>query len=213
LLSHAVHGLLDSGCVDRIVVAGPARHRAVHGPGTPQLASDPRVTVVPTGSDGDPAGPGAMGLTPLRAALAAADAGPDDVVLVHDVARAFVPAAVVREVVDAVAGEAVSGGAVAAVPVRPVADTVKVVDDDGIVRATRDRSHLRHVQTPLALRLATLTDALTRDPAAEVTSLLADLAALGGEIRTVHGDPHGMRIRTPFDVAVIEALLTTENPA
>ncbi|WP_255375374.1 2-C-methyl-D-erythritol 4-phosphate cytidylyltransferase [Saccharomonospora sp. CUA-673] len=144
LLSHAVHGLLDSGCVDRIVVAGPARHRAVGTPSAVETPADPRVHVVDTAED-----------DPLRAGLTATAAAADDVVLVHDPARPFVPAAVLRSAIDTV-----DTHVDVAVPVLPVADTVKVVDADGVVRGTRDRTHLRHVQSPLAFRAAALERAL-----------------------------------------------------
>lgn len=227
-MSHAVHGLLESGCVDRIVVAGPARHRAVSAPDgtttddapadtssdtssdedtpTAEVPADPRVTVADT-ADGS-----------LRSAFAEAAPTDEDVVLVHDPRRAFVPASVVRAVVDAVRAD---GGA--AVPVLPVADTVKVVDDAGTIDGTRDRSFLRHVQTPVALRGAVLAQALPASEddasggaanpegaAGDPARLLTHVLAAGTRVRTVDGDPHGMRIRTAFDVAVATALLTTD---
>lgn len=224
-----MHGLLESGCVDRIVVAGPARHRAAHPLPT---FDDHRVLFV--ADDAVAADPGAVsqpdpvsqpipvsqpdavsqldpvsGPTPgtaLRAAWTASAPGPDDVVLVHDARRAFVPASVGSAVVDAV-----REGAPAAVPVEPVADTVKVVDAEGVVHGTRDRSLLRHAQTPVAVRAGVLGELLTGDSG--VTDLVELLVRLDGRARTVPGDPHGMCVRTPFDVAVIEALLSTENTA
>lgn len=224
-MSHAVHGLLDSGCVDRIVVAGPARHRAAHPLptlGDPTfgddrvlfvdhdvVATDPRAVPQPNppGETSDPAqAPERTSGTTLRAAWTAAAPGPDDVALVHDARRAFVPASVVAAVVDAV-----RDGAPAAVPVEPVADTIKVVDAEGVVHGTRDRSLLRHAQTPLAVRAGLLGELLTGD--SRVTDVVELLTLLDGRARTVPGDPHGMCVRTPFDVAVIEALLSTENTA
>lgn len=194
-MSHAVHGLLDSGCVDRIVVAGPARHRAAY---PPAVYDGDRVVVV----TGDPASEGAA----LRSALSTAAPGAGDVVLVHDATRAFVPASVVAAVVDAV-----REGAAAAVPVEPVADTVKIVDTDGTVQGTHDRSSLRHAQAPLAVRADILAELLDDDACPTDTAGL--LTRLDGRTHTVAGDPHGMCIRTPFDVAVIEALLNMENTA
>lgn len=220
LLSHAVHGLLDSGCVDRIVVAGPARHRAARPLPTFDddrvlFVADDGVTTGPgTVSQQDPpgeaAGPAQVSQhafgTALRAAWTAAAPGPDDVALVHDARRAFVPASVVAAVVDAV-----RDGAPAAVPVEPVADTIKVVDAEGVVHGTRDRSLLRHAQTPVAVRAGGLDELLTDDSG--VTDVVELLTRLDDRARTVPGDPHGMCVRTPFDVAVIEALLSTENTA
>ncbi|WP_308292119.1 IspD/TarI family cytidylyltransferase [Prauserella alba] len=205
LLSHAVHGLLDSGCVDRIVVAGPARHRAAYPPLTCHGDRVVLVTDEPVAGDIAPANAN-HGDATLRSALSAAAPGPDDVVLVHDATRAFVPASVIAAAVDTV-----RDGVDAAVPVEPVADTVKVVDTEGIVQGTRDRSLLRHAQAPVAVRADVLAELLTGAAAPTGTAEL--VARLDGRARTVPGDPHGMCVRTPFDVAVIEALLSTENTA
>ncbi|MBB3663354.1 2-C-methyl-D-erythritol 4-phosphate cytidylyltransferase [Prauserella sediminis] len=202
-MSHAVHGLLDSGCVDRIVVAGPARHRASY----PSLTCDgDRVVFAAEPTQADSAKGANSGDHALRSALSTAAPGPDDVVLVHDATRAFVPASVVSAVVDAV-----RDGAAGAVPVEPVADTVKVVDTEGIVHGTRDRSLLRHAQAPVAVRADVLAELLTGD--AGPTDAAELITRLDGRARPVPGDPHGMGVHTPFDVAVIEALLSTENTA
>src|SRR5436189_289641 len=79
-----------------------------------------------------------------RAGLEALTERAPDIVLVHDAARPFTSAALVSR---AIAAAQTHG---AAVPALPVTDTVKLVDDDSIVTATLDRSHLRTVQTPQA---------------------------------------------------------------
>lgn len=68
-------------------------------------------------------------------------------VLVHDAARPFVSAALVRRMADAV-----RDGAVAAVPYVPLTDTVKLASDDCTERVERTlpRERLRAVQTPQA---------------------------------------------------------------
>nr|WP_112279153.1 2-C-methyl-D-erythritol 4-phosphate cytidylyltransferase [Prauserella muralis] len=186
LLSHAVRGLLRSGVVDRVVVAGPARHKAAYSEAV-EPAGDTRAQVVA----------GAAGRADsVRSALTASAAQPSDVVLVHDPARPFTPATTIRAVV-----EEVRAGAVAAVPVEPVTDTIKVVDSDDVIRGTRDRGGLRSVQAPQAFLAKVLLGAHSADP----------LAELGAEVHTVTGHPHGMRLATPFDLAVVEALLTAEG--
>jgi 2-C-methyl-D-erythritol 4-phosphate cytidylyltransferase len=60
-----------------------------------------------------------------------------DLVLVHDVARAFVPAAVIVRVV-----RALRDGAAAVIPTLPVTDTIKRLDVTGAVVATVDRAEL-----------------------------------------------------------------------
>ncbi len=187
LLWRAVHGLLESGCIDEVVVAVAAEDA---GHAADALAGVDRVRFV-TG--------GAQRSDSVRAAL---DAVPDiDVVLVHDAARCLTPASVIRDVVAAV-----RAGHSAVVPVLPVTDTVKQVDTGGAVVATVDRSTLRVVQTPQGFDAALLRRAHAGDggPATDDAGLVE---RLGERVTTVPGHPHAFKITTPFDLAVAEAVL------
>ena len=80
---------------------------------------------------------------------------PDDIVLVHDAARAFMPTAAMREAVAAV-----EAGADAAVPVVPLVDTlVTAPDDDDEYGYPVDRGNFRAVQTPQVFRASALVAA------------------------------------------------------
>ena len=74
-------------------------------------------------------------------------AADDEVVLVHDAARALAPASLF----EAVAAQ-VGAGSPAVVPGLPVTDTVKVVDEAGRVTSTPPRERLRAIQTPQGFR-------------------------------------------------------------
>ena len=78
-------------------------------------------------------------------------------VLVHDSARPFASAALVRRVLAALAE-----GARAVVPGLPVTDTIKRVDCSGTVLETPERASLRAVQTPQGFDLAGLAAAHAR---------------------------------------------------
>jgi 2-C-methyl-D-erythritol 4-phosphate cytidylyltransferase len=139
----------------------------------------------------------------VRLALHAALAELPDtrIVVVHDAARAFTPAEVVRAVVAEV-----DRGAPAVVPVLPVADTVKRVDESGIVVGTPDRAGLRVVQTPQGFDVDVLRRA--HDSAGDSATDDAGLVErLGIPVTTVAGHPYAMKITTPFDLAVAEAVL------
>jgi 2-C-methyl-D-erythritol 4-phosphate cytidylyltransferase len=127
------------------------------------------------------------------------------VVLVHDAARAFTPPDVIASVVNAVLN-----GARAVIPVLPVADTVKQVSPEGVVVATPDRAVLRVVQTPQGFDAATLADAYRSGVTATDDAALVEL--LGIPVTTVAGHPHAMKITTPFDLAVAEAVLAGGQP-
>lgn len=189
LVAHAVRGLLDAGCVRHVVVAAPVDHLAEM---TAALSAFDSVTVVPGGADRTAS---------VRLALAAAlDRVPDaKIVLVHDAARAFTPPALVRSVTEAVAA-----GAPAVVPVLPVADTVKRVDAAGVVVDTPSRADLRAVQTPQGFAVDVLRRAYE---AADVATDDAGLVErIGVPVHTVPGDVAAMKITTPFDLAVAEAV-------
>ncbi|MCS5499319.1 2-C-methyl-D-erythritol 4-phosphate cytidylyltransferase [Cnuibacter physcomitrellae] len=117
-----------------------------------------------------------------------------DVVLVHDAARAFTPAAVFDSVIEAVR---VSGGGV--IPVMPVVDTVKSVDDGELVTGTVDRARLRAVQTPQGFPRETLVAAY-RAAQVDATDDAGVVFDAGHPILTVEGDPLSFKITTPDDL-------------
>jgi 2-C-methyl-D-erythritol 4-phosphate cytidylyltransferase/2-C-methyl-D-erythritol 2,4-cyclodiphosphate synthase len=121
-----------------------------------------------------------------------------DVVLVHDAARPFATAALITRAVKA----AQQFGA--AIPTLPVTDTVKDVDRDGRVQATRARDSLRLVQTPQAFRFADLLAAHRK--AAEAgrddfsdDSALAEWAGLA--VHTFDGEPANIKLTSNEDFA------------
>jgi 2-C-methyl-D-erythritol 4-phosphate cytidylyltransferase len=143
---------------------------------------------------------GVTRLDSVRIGLAAL-ADDVDTVLVHDVARPFVPAAVIDRVVDAL-----TEGADAVVPGLPVTDTIKRVDSDERVLATVDRSELRAIQTPQGFRVAALVAA--HEGAPEATDDAGLIEALGGTVVVVAGAEEAFKITRPWDLRVAEALAT-----
>ncbi|MFL6144017.1 MAG: 2-C-methyl-D-erythritol 4-phosphate cytidylyltransferase [Labedaea sp.] len=204
LLVHAVRGLHLAGCVDAVVVAAPSSD-----------VDTARAALARAGVDALVVPGGTSRTHSVRLALAAAAAALDTVgpaepsiVLVHDAARAFTPAEVIRAVVAAVAA-----GAPAIIPVLAVADTVKQVDAAGVVTGTPNRACLRVVQTPQGFAAETLRRAyaaLAEDAeraGADLTDDAGLVERLGVPVGTVPGHPHAMKITTPFDLAVAEAVL------
>jgi 2-C-methyl-D-erythritol 4-phosphate cytidylyltransferase/2-C-methyl-D-erythritol 2,4-cyclodiphosphate synthase len=121
--------------------------------------------------------------------------GPE-IVLVHDAARPFTSAALVNR---AIAAAEKTG---AAIPALPLTDTVKVVDDDSLIAATLDRSHLRTVQTPQAFAFATLLDAHRRAAAAGRADFSDDAALAewaGLQVSVFEGEAGNLKMTTPED--------------
>ncbi|MGB3442976.1 MAG: 2-C-methyl-D-erythritol 4-phosphate cytidylyltransferase [Actinophytocola sp.] len=191
LVAHAVRGLLAAGCVRHVVVAAPSSHQAEM---IAALSAFDRVSVVPGGADRTAS---------VRLALhAALEHVPDArIVLVHDAARAFTPPALVRSVTEAVAA-----GAPAVIPVLPVTDTVKRVDGAGVVLDTPDRTHLRAVQTPQGFDVDVLRRAYEAASGTVATDDAGLVERIGVPVHTVPGDVAAMKITTPFDLAVAEAV-------
>ena len=124
-----------------------------------------------------------------------------DTVLVHDVARPFVPVDVVHRVLARLAD-----GADAVVPARPVTDTIKQVDEEGAVVATLDRSGLRAVQTPQGFRRAVLEAAHAAGAGRSLTDDAALVEATGRPRRRGRRRRGGVQDHRPWDLALAEAV-------
>ena len=199
LLARAVRGLLDAGCVQHVVIAAPPSDVDTVCTVTASLASADGAVHVLAG--------GAERTDSVRLALeyALREIPDTRIVLVHDAARAFTPAEVIRRVV-----EAVEAGHPAVIPVLPVADTIKQVDQAGTVVATPDRAVLRIVQTPQGFDAGVLLRAHSAGIQATDDAGLVEL--LGVAVTTVTGHQDAMKITTPFDLSVAEALLSGGAP-
>jgi 2-C-methyl-D-erythritol 4-phosphate cytidylyltransferase len=130
-----------------------------------------------------------------------------DVVTVHDAARPFARPELFTSVVTAVVE-----GAEGAVPVVPVADTVKRVRD-GMIVGTEPREDLVLAQTPQAFRAGVLRTAHERAAAEgyEATDDAALLEWAGSPACTVEGDPANVKITTPEDFRAAGARLESDR--
>ena len=140
--------------------------------------------------------------------LAALEASPEARLLaVQDGARPLVTPALIDRTVEAAAK---CGAAAPAVPVK---DTIKTVAEDGAVTGTPDRSTLRAVQTPQVfeadLLKAALQSALENE--VPVTDDCSAVERLGKVVYLIDGDEENLKITTPVDLVIAEALLGEEN--
>lgn len=130
----------------------------------------------------------------VRAGLAAVPREAS-VVVVHDGARPLATRATFEAVIAAV------NGADAAVPGVPVADTLRHLDG---VPLERDR--IVAVQTPQAFRADALRAAHEGGPDATDDATLVERA--GGRVVVVPGTTQAMKVTTPDDLRVLEALVS-----
>ena len=159
------------------------------------------VVVPPDRAEGDfVAGGPSRSASVRNAVLAAPEAG---VYVVHDAARPLVTVDLVERCIAALEGVE---GAIAAAR---VTDTVKEADEGGRVLRTLDRSVLWSVQTPQVFRADALRSALEADE--PVLAAATDDASLveeaGGTIAVVDAPRENIKITTPLDLRVAEAIL------
>jgi 2-C-methyl-D-erythritol 4-phosphate cytidylyltransferase len=189
LLVHAVRSAVASGVVDLVAVAAP-----------PSEVDDVRDLLKPHAPELVVVAGGPTRKASVAAALAEVP-GAVDVVLVHDAARCLTPPELFAAVTNAV-----RRGADAAVPVLPVADTIKQVHGDEVL-ATLDRSDLYAVQTPQAFRRAVLDHAhATVDEDATDDAGLAERA--GAAVHVIAGDDEAFKITRPLDLLLAEIVLS-----
>ncbi|MBI4410370.1 MAG: 2-C-methyl-D-erythritol 4-phosphate cytidylyltransferase [Gemmatimonadetes bacterium] len=191
LLVHSIRPFLAHPAVASVVVALPPEDAAA--PPDWLVRLDPRVVIVPGGEErGDS----------VRRGLARVPADAD-VVLIHDAARPLVDRATIDRVLAAVRP------GVGAVPAVAVGDTIKEVDEEGRVVATPDRRRLRRAQTPQGFPCGLISDAYRRAAADGVVA--TDDAALveryNGTVVVVEGSAENIKVTSPADLAVAEALL------
>mgnify|MGYP000867421105 CR=1 FL=1 len=134
----------------------------------------------------------------VRNGLAALPEGPGWVAI-HDAVRPFVEPATIQRCYAA--AERVG----AAIPVVPVKDTIRRVDDAR--NAPLDRATLRAVQTPQVFDLAALRRAYAADYEARFTDDASVWEAQGKSVELVEGDLHNIKITTPEDLLSAEAFL------
>jgi len=142
----------------------------------------------------------------VRAGLAAL--GECDFVLVHDAARPLATATLVRRVLAA----AVESGA--AFPAISPRDAVKRVEGNRLVESL-DRSRIVLAQTPQAFAYELLARAHRE---AADAGLVGDddaqlVAATGHAVTVVEGEPANIKLTTPEDLEVVEALIKEHEAA
>ncbi|NLO89044.1 MAG: 2-C-methyl-D-erythritol 4-phosphate cytidylyltransferase [Clostridia bacterium] len=124
-------------------------------------------------------------------------------VAVHDGARPLLTHGILMYVLDAAFEE---GAAVAAVPVK---DTVKVSDEKGYAVVTPDRSRLWAVQTPQVYKRELILEAYenARRQNFKGSDDAVLVERLGHPVKLVMGSYENLKITTPEDLEVAEAIL------
>ena len=130
-----------------------------------------------------------------------------DIVLIHDAVRPFLTQRLISEVIK---GAVSFKSAVVALPVK---DTLKEVDEEGWVKRTVPRDNLWDVQTPQAFEHQLIRQAY--EEALKSNFYGTDDARLvercGYQVKMVVGTPENIKITTPEDLTMAEAILELDR--
>jgi 2-C-methyl-D-erythritol 4-phosphate cytidylyltransferase len=131
------------------------------------------------------------------------------IVLIHDGSRCLVTRDLIGRIV-----RAARGGADGVVPALPVSDTIKLAEN-GSVTQTLDRAKLYAAQTPQAFRLGLLRRVYAAPE--EILRAATDDASLvenvGGRVALVAGEKTNIKLTTPEDLILAEAILLAREGA
>ncbi|MBD2387411.1 2-C-methyl-D-erythritol 4-phosphate cytidylyltransferase [Cylindrospermum sp. FACHB-282] len=125
-------------------------------------------------------------------------------VLIHDGARCLATPDLLNSCAAAIRH---CPGLIAAVAVK---DTIKVVDQNGIIQSTPDRRQLWAAQTPQGFNVKLLKQCHAEGvrQSWEVTDDAALLEKCGIEVRIVEGEETNLKVTTPQDLAIAEFILS-----
>ena len=193
LLEYSLERLAESASIESIiVVAGERNAKAVHT--LVNQAPTHKISAVCTG--------GARRQDSVRAGLE--HVGDANHVIVHDGARPLIDTPLISRAVQGISDHA---AAIAAVPVK---DTIKMADDDMTVLDTVPRNGLWSVQTPQIFE-ADLLRTAHRSIDSDVTDDASMVEMLGHTVKLFMGSYENLKVTTPEDFVIAEAILRSRS--
>ena len=132
----------------------------------------------------------------------------NDVILTHDAVRPFINSRIIKENVSAVNEFG------AANTVMPVYDSIIRSTDSEYLNECVKRDDIYRVQTPQSFRLKELEfviNSLTDEELASYTDVASIFHNKGYNVRLVKGSDNNIKITTPFDLAVAQAIIANSN--
>ncbi len=131
-----------------------------------------------------------------------------DVIAIHDGARPLVSREVIARTIESAKA---CGSGVAAVQLK---DTVKRVDENGVVRDTPARDTLRAVQTPQTFDAKLIREAHERFKTGQrATDDAMLMERMGHAVRLTQGDVENIKLTTPEDMLLAEQVMIRRGMA
>jgi 2-C-methyl-D-erythritol 4-phosphate cytidylyltransferase len=193
LLVRTLQRFVSIGLVDDAVIVIPPSYADAFRSALHAAFPDHAFSLVPGGAERQQSVEN--GLAALREST--------DIAVVHDAARPFVAPESVQSGIEA-AGE--YGAATVAIP---SVDTILQADDDACLEATPDRAHLWACQTPQIFRVDVIRAAHSQARAEGFAA--TDDATLvrrtGGTVKLVPGTAYNIKLTTPGDFAIAQAII------
>ncbi len=128
-------------------------------------------------------------------------------IAIHDGARPLVS----RELIERVVREA--NEHTSAVPVIPSTDTLKRIDEKGVITGSVDRASVVRVQTPQVFDADIIKGALTKavEKRLPITDDCSAVDMMGFATYTVEGDAGNIKLTLPEDMVLAEAILKSRG--
>ena len=130
-----------------------------------------------------------------------------DIILTHDAVRPFINTRIIKENIAAVTECG------AANTVMPVYDSLLRSANGEYITGNLTRREIYRVQTPQSFlfnQLYLVINSLTENELSEYTDVASIFAARGFRVKLVKGEDYNVKITTPFDLAVAQAVISNK---
>ncbi len=134
----------------------------------------------------------------------------DCLIMVHDGVRPFVSPDVTQRLLKEIKGSESADGADGVVPGLRVKETLKEIDNVGLVFSTVEREQFRAIQTPQIFPFSVIKKAYEKayKDGFYATDDAALVERMGGKVKVIEGDPFNIKVTTPDDMNIVEYMLT-----
>lgn len=192
VIERSVEAFLSVSDIDEIIVVARAKDIDIYS----ELLTDDRISFVIGGATRQQS---------VKNAVETVDDA--HLIIIHDGARPLIKCEDIEKTIRA--AEEFSAAAVGVF----VKDTIKIVDKQGFVESTPDRSTLFAVQTPQTFDFELYKNAMKKadERGLDFTDDCQLVELCGGKVKMVEGSYSNIKITTPDDIALAENLLKNEG--
>lgn len=192
VIERSVEAFLSVSDIDEIIVVARAQDIDIYS----ELLTDERISFVIGGATRQQS---------VKNAVETVDDA--HLIVIHDGARPLIKCEDIEKTIRA--AEEFSAAAVGVF----VKDTIKIVDKQGFVESTPERSTLFAVQTPQIFDFVLYKNAMQKadEQGLDFTDDCQLVELCGGKVKMVEGSYSNIKITTPDDIALAENLLKNEG--